>query len=116
MRLYYGLDFECEGKIVSKDDSWDFDVTWVESSTLREVEKKQEWNVEGESTVLISVFSFVGVFFPLGPHVAYGGSQARGRIRAAAASLHHSSQQCQILNPLSKTSDQACILRRVCYC
>ena len=48
MRLYYGLDFECEGKIVSKDDSWDFDVTWVESSTLREVEKKQEWNGKGE--------------------------------------------------------------------
>ena len=49
--------------------------------------------------------------------VAYGSSQARGRIRAAAASLrhsqaildpslicdqHHSLQQCQILNPLSK--------------
>ena len=30
---------------------------------------------------------------------AYGGSQARGRIGATAAGLHHSSRQCQILNP-----------------
>ena len=33
---------------------------------------------------------------------AYGCSQARGLIGATAAGLHHSSQQCQILNPLSK--------------
>ena len=31
---------------------------------------------------------------------AYGSSQARSRIRAAAAVLHHSSQQPWILNPL----------------
>ena len=54
-------------------------------------------------------------FFRAAP-VAYGGSQARGPIRAAAASLayttgtatpdpsrvcnlYHSSKQCQILNP-----------------
>ena len=30
---------------------------------------------------------------------AYGGSQARGLIRATTASLHHSSRQRQILNP-----------------
>ena len=32
--------------------------------------------------------------------------------------LHHSSQQCQNLNPLSKTSDQTCILKDtswICY-
>ena len=34
--------------------------------------------------------------------VVYGSSQARGRIRAVAAGLQHSSQQHQILNPLSK--------------
>ena len=47
--------------------------------------------------------------------VAYGGSQARGRVRATAfatatttqdpscvCNLHHSSRQCQILNPPSK--------------
>ena len=59
--------------------------------------------------------------------VAYGSSQARGRISATVASLHHShinagselhlwptqqgsSQQCQILNPLSKARDQTYIL------
>ena len=57
--------------------------------------------------------------------MAYGGSQARGQIRAVAAGLyhghnnadpshvcylHHSSWQCRILNPLSKTRDPICIL------
>ena len=57
--------------------------------------------------------------------MAYGGSQARGRIRAAAASLHHShkhgelsrvcdlqynSQQCRVLNPRSEARDQTFIL------
>ena len=32
---------------------------------------------------------------------AYGGSQARGLIRAVAVGLHLSSQLCRILNPLS---------------
>ena len=58
---------------------------------------------------------------------AYGSSQARGRIRAVAAGLHHShrkrkiqavsatyaiatSQQHRILNPLSKARDRTCIL------
>ena len=56
---------------------------------------------------------------------AYGSSQAKGRIRAAAASLHHShsnvrsdcfcnlhhsSRQCWILNLLSEDRDQTCIL------
>ena len=49
---------------------------------------------------------------------AYGGSQARGLIRAVAyaraiatrdprriCDLHHSSRQCWILNPLSKARD-----------
>jgi len=34
------------------------------------------------------IFSFLAFFFPYAP-VAYGGSQVRGRIRAAAAGLHH---------------------------
>ena len=45
--------------------------------------------------------------------MAYGGSQARGLIRATAASLHqshsnlhHSSWQRWILNPLGETKDQ----------
>ena len=52
--------------------------------------------------------------------MAYGSSQARGQIRAAAAygtatvtldlSSRHSSRQCQILNPLSEARDQTHIV------
>ena len=42
--------------------------------------------------------------------MAYGGSQARGQIGVAAADLHHSSQQCQILNLLSEARDRTHIL------
>ena len=38
----------------------------------------------------------------LGPYMTHGSSQARGPIGAIAAGLHHSSWQCQILNPLSE--------------
>ena len=52
---------------------------------------------------------------------AYGGSQARGLIRAVAASLHHSHSHARseptpqlmamlILNPLIKARDRTCIL------
>ena len=65
--------------------------------------------------------------------MAYGDSQARGQIGAVAAGLrhrqsntkselvcdlHHSSQQHQILNPLSKARDQTCNLivpSRICF-
>ena len=58
--------------------------------------------------VFCSCFCFCFVLFLLfrASLAAYGGSQARGLIRATAASLHHSSQQCQILNPLSEAGDQ----------
>ena len=47
----------------------------------------------------------------LGPNPqAYGGSQARGQIRAAAHGLHRSSQQRQILNPLTEARDGTHIL------
>ena len=52
---------------------------------------------------------FFSAFFRAAP-AAYGISQSRGRIRAAAAGLHHSSRQHQILNPLSKARDRTCIL------
>ena len=62
-------------------------------------------------------------FFRAAP-MAYESSQARGRIRASAAGLchshkwdlncscdlHHSSQQCQILSPLSEERDHAHVL------
>ena len=39
--------------------------------------------------------------------LTYGSSQARGQISTTAASLHHRSQQCWILNPLSKAREPA---------
>ena len=45
-----------------------------------------------------------------GAPMAYGGYQARGRIRATAAGLHHSSGQRRILNPLSKAKDWTWVL------
>ena len=65
---------------------------------------------------------------------AYGGSQARGWIGATVASLchrpatpdlshvcylHHSSWQCQILNPLNEARDRTCVLMdvsQICFC
>ena len=41
---------------------------------------------------------------------AYASFQARCRIRATAAGLHHSSWQCQIPNPLSEARDGTCVL------
>ena len=56
------------------------------------------------------VFFFLVFYLFRATPTAYEGSQARGLIRAAAAALRqshsNSSQQCQILNPLSKTRDQ----------
>ena len=57
------------------------------------------------------------IFFRATP-IAYGGSQARGQARAVAASLHPSSQQCWILNPLSEARDWNCILMhasQICF-
>ena len=54
-------------------------------------------------------YSFFPLLFRAVP-VAYGSSQARGRIGAAAAGLHHSSLQCRILNPLSAARDRTHIL------
>ena len=74
---------------------------------------------------VIFYFYFLILFFCLflGPQpVAFGGSQARGLIRAVAATAtatwdptcicdpHHCSQQHQILNPLSEARDQTCNL------
>ena len=55
-------------------------------------------------------FFFWSFFLFRATPVAYGGSQARGLIGATTAGLHHSSQQCQILNPLSKARNQTCNL------
>ena len=52
------------------------------------------------------LFCFVCLLLFRAALAAYGGSQARGQIRAVAAGLHHRSQQRQILNPLSKARDR----------
>ena len=53
--------------------------------------------------------------------LVHGGSQARGWIRDPNSiwELHHSSQQCWILNPLSEARDWPHILMdasRICFC
>ena len=81
------------------------------------------------TSFLYSIFYYSLLFFPhfLRPHpMACGGSQARGQIGVIAAGLHHShsnsgseqslhdlhhtSWQCQILNPLSKAGDGTLVL------
>ena len=81
----------------------------------------------GGMTSVSAILAFVFVFlflFRAAPST-HGGSQVRGQIRAVATSLHyshskpdlscvcdlhHSSQQCQIFNPLSKARNQTCVL------
>ena len=45
-----------------------------------------------------------------GAPAAHGGSQAKGRIGAAAATLHHSHSNAASSNPLSKTRDRTRVL------
>ena len=81
---------------------------------------KTPWRWSGTTPAF---YFFILLLFRATPTV-YRGSQARGQIRAAAAGLrhsnsdpsqvcdlHHSSQQRQILNPLSKVRDRTCILK-----
>ena len=78
-----------------------------------------------EPTMVIAFIYFLYFLLFMVTAAAYGSSQARGRIGAIAAGLHHScsnadlshvcdlhssSWQHQILNPLSKAGDQTCIL------
>ena len=68
---------------------------------------------------------FFSVFFSLGPHLRYmevPGLRVKSELQLPAyttasatqdpshiCDLHHSSQQCWILNPLTKARDQTCI-------
>ena len=56
------------------------------------------------NNIPLCVFLLCVCVFRAAP-AAYGGSQARHQIRAAAADLHHSSWQSQILNPLREARD-----------
>ena len=82
------------------------------------------WILKLESNISLIVFHIVPLivinfffffFFCLfaiswAAPAAHGDSQARGRIRAVAAGLHHSSQQHRILNLLSKARNQTHVL------
>ena len=57
--------------------------------------------------LLVLFFFFFFFFFFRATHTAYRGSQARGQIRGVAVGLHHSWQQRQIINPLSKARDRS---------
>ena len=77
--------------------------------------ERHDHHPEGSYSVAEDIIFFFLSFclFRAAP-VAYGGSQARSLIGATDTAtrdpscvfdLHHSSQQCQILNPLSKARD-----------
>ena len=91
---------------------------------LRDWRKKGHLNTLNMNTWGRGEFSFLSLFTFRAAPVAYGSSQAKGQIGAAAAgyttatampdpshfcNLHHSSWQCRILNPLSKAKDWTCI-------
>ena len=69
--------------------------------------------------LILFIYLFIYLLLFRVASVAYGGSQARGRFGATAASLHHShsrdlyhsSWQHRIFNPLSKARDQTFALR-----
>ena len=101
---------------------------WVKGSRVAAVAVKvatSAWtsSLAQEFHILVFFLCCFG-FFRAAP-VAYGGSQARDRIRAIAASLHHShsnegsephlrptprSWQCQILSPWSEARDRTHVL------
>ena len=57
-----------------------------------------------QSTNIDQIF-YCAYFGEGGTPTVYGSFQARGPIGAVADSLHHSSQQHRILNPLSEAKD-----------
>ena len=99
----------------------------ISSSHIQKIKKKQVKSISIRYVVKPSIFFFfffVFCLFRAAPAV-YGNSQARGRIGAIAAGLHHSHSnlgyeqclwptpqlmQCWILNPVSKARDWTCVL------
>ena len=94
--------------------------------TLCSIDLKRHVNISVHAHIYLPFFILFIYFFATTP-VACGISQARGRIRPAAAGLHHTTmqdpscicdlgcslQQCQILNPLSEASDRTS--QRLCW-
>ena len=93
----------------------------------------QTLNLLSEEVTSFILFYFILLFFRAEP-TAYGSSQARGQIRAAAASLHHSHSNMgsepqmrptpqlmamPILSSLNGAKDRTHVLMytgRFCYC
>ena len=91
-------------------------VMWVQSLALEVMILKTSFNSEKLCNVYSILFYFVFCLFRRAP-VAFGGSQARPRIRAEAAGLHHSNARSKpslwqhwILNPLSEARDRTYVL------
>ena len=78
-------------------------------STIYKIDK-QGFTLEHKELYSLPCGGFFVFFFFKATPMAYGRSQAGGRTGAAAASLHHSSWQHRILNPLSEARDQTHIL------
>ena len=104
---------------------------------MKNMYQNADWLLPDDQQALkLFLFLLVFFFFLLcrAAPLAYGGSQARGRIRATAASLHqshgnartsrvcdlhHSSPQRRILNPLSETRDRThnpVVTGWICFC
>ena len=91
------------------------------SAGVHETEERDEKGVCACVSACVHAHSQISTpFFFRATFVAYGSSQARGLIRAVlpayttatamtdlshVCNLHHTSWQCQILNPLSKARD-----------
>ena len=98
------------------------DCTWMFTAALSPIQKMEtQCPLTDKGVCIVSVFLFFFFGISWAAPVAYGGSQARGRIRAVAASLaratatrdpsrvcnlHHSPRQRRIVNPLSKGRDR----------
>ena len=84
-------------------------LVWGGLTALLILAESQETNI----FTYIRVFFFSFLLFTATP-VAYGSSQARGQIRAAAATYATTCGKCQILNPLSEARDKNPILTETC--
>ena len=71
---------------------------------------RRKWKTKKRVRDFILFFFFFFFLHFRALPMAYRGSQARGPIGAVVAGLHHSSRQCQILNPLCEAGDRTCIL------
>jgi len=78
-------------------------IRWVNDSTLFSQSSGLEVKAQGIRRFRMFLFVFVFFFFFRAAPTAYGGSQAKGRIGAAAAGLHHSHSSARLKPRLRPT-------------